>query len=68
MKTDREIIDLVYEVISKKKIRLPDLAKIFDVAPETISRWRKTGIIARSNEKLTTWTIVLRTKKLNFDR
>lgn len=50
MVTDMELIDSIYRYMSENKVRLAVVADALQVAPETISRWRKSGIIARKKK------------------
>ncbi len=47
--SDRELIDLLYQVIAREKVKLDMVAGDLGVAPETISRWRKRGLLSRSS-------------------
>lgn len=56
MKTDIELVGMLYKTAMECFIPMCDVAEQLEVAPETISRWKKTGVLSRQNRnKIAIW-------------
>ena len=56
MKTDIELIGMLYKTARESLTPMCEVAEELEVAPETISRWKKTGILSRQNRnKIAIW-------------
>ena len=49
MLDDKELISLLYQVIARDSLKLASVSDDLGTAPETISRWKKSGKLGRSN-------------------
>lgn len=56
MLDDKELISLLYQTIARDSLKLASVSDDLGVAPETISRWKKSGKLGRSNrDALAVW-------------
>lgn len=53
---DKKLISILYRTISDETVKMKSVADEIGVAPETISRWRRSGKLGRSNrDKVAAW-------------
>ena len=56
MLDDKELISLLYQTIARDSLKLASVSDDLGVAPETISRWKRSGKLGRSNrDALAVW-------------
>ena len=65
MLEDKELISLLYQVIARDSLKLASVSADLGTAPETISRWKKSGKLGRSNRDLL--AIWLASKGIDLD-
>ena len=65
MLDDKELISLLYQVIARDSLKLASVSADLGTAPETISRWKKSGKLGRSNRDLL--AIWLASKGIDLD-